>query len=459
MKKQTLNRFDFTMIMVTLVIGMGIFRTPTIVAAQSHNAFIFFGVWIFGGLVAICGALTYAEIGSRYPVTGGYYKIFSYAYHPSIAFAINCIILISNAASLAGVALIGAEYIIKVVMPNATNTGNIQIVIGIVAILIFYGINLAGLKMSARAQNFLAIVKIGLIILLITPIFFYTNNNAIPAHVSIITHPTMLEYIKAFGAGLVAVSFTYGGYQQSINFGEEVKNPSKNIPFGIIYGLLIIIILYLGINYAYYKIIGFETLKTSKNIAAILAGHVFGTKAGNVLSVLLFMGVLAYVNALLMSNPRVMEAMGEEGTLPKVFAERTKNNNVLFYSLSIFTAITILIIFWAKTFDSILSFTMFLDSIGMVFSAATIFKLRKNTAHLNHTGIFQMKWYPVLPIFFMLIYTFVAVIIFVKDPPIGFTGIKILFAFIALYFIAKPPPFVLKYLKLIKDFIRSLFSL
>ena len=435
MKIQTLSKFDFTMIMVTLVIGMGIFRTPINVAAKSPDAFMFFAVWVFGGIVAICGALTYAEIGSRYPVTGGYYKIFSYAYHPSIAFAINCIILISNAASLAGVALIGAEYIIKVVMPHNTNTQSIQLLIAIISILIFYAVNLAGLKMSAKTQNFLAVVKISLIVLLIAPIFFYSGNHTETADVATITNPTLREYIKAFGLGLVAVSFTYGGYQQSINFGQEVKNPQKNIPQGIVYGLLIIIILYLSINYAYYKIIGFTALKTSTNIAAILASHVFGNAAGNVLSVLLFMGVLAYVNALLMANPRVMQAMGEEGTLPKIFAQRTQKNNVLFYSLTIFTAISIATIFWAKQFDEILSFTMFLDSIGMVFSAATIFKLRKTTAHLNNKGIFMMKLYPILPLFFMLVYSFLAVVIYVDKPGTALLGLCILAAFIGIYFL------------------------
>src|SRR4051812_26929228 len=98
MKSRKLNLFDLTMIVVGLVIGMGIFRTAKDAALAALNPTIFFLAWIVGGLVAFCGALTYAEIGSRYPVTGGYYKVFSYAYHPSIAFAINCIILISNAA-------------------------------------------------------------------------------------------------------------------------------------------------------------------------------------------------------------------------------------------------------------------------------------------------------------------------------------------------------------------------
>src|SRR6185436_12642778 len=124
--------------------------TPANVAKAVDTPFIFFGVWILGGLIALCGALTYAEIGSRLPVTGGYYKIFSYAYHPSIAFAINCVILVSNAASGAAVALVGSEYITGVLFPNSTDpvlmhqaaiaeqARLIHIVIAIASIFIFY---------------------------------------------------------------------------------------------------------------------------------------------------------------------------------------------------------------------------------------------------------------------------------------------------------------------------------
>ena len=112
--KPQLNLFDLTMIVIGLVIGMGIFRTASDAAAAAITPTVFFVAWIIGGIVALCGALTYAEIGSRYPVTGGYYKIFATAYHPSLAFGINCIILISNAASMAAVALIGSDYIAQV---------------------------------------------------------------------------------------------------------------------------------------------------------------------------------------------------------------------------------------------------------------------------------------------------------------------------------------------------------
>ncbi|HEY4935378.1 MAG TPA: amino acid permease, partial [Puia sp.] len=242
-KNEKLGVFDCTMIVVSLVIGMGIFRTPVNVAQHVPDNFLFFFTWIAGGLIALCGALTYAEIGSRLPVTGGYYKIFSYGYHPSIAFAINCIILISNAASLAGVALIGAEYISGILFPDIVKADVLQvreIAIALFSIIIFYGVNLLGLKMSARTQNVLTVIKISLIVLLVTPLFFADSGKS-----SMLSHPVFpgwLAYLKGFGAGLIAVSFTYGGYQQTINFGSDVAQPGRNIPRAIFMGISIIIV-------------------------------------------------------------------------------------------------------------------------------------------------------------------------------------------------------------------------
>ncbi len=440
-----LKLFDFTMIVISLVIGMGIFRTPVNVAKEATSTFVFFAAWIAGGLVALCGALTYAEIGSRLPVTGGYYKVFSYAYHPSIAFAVNCLILVSNAASLAGVALIGGEYITGVFVPelnnpeylkiasNAQHIRTIQMIIAISAIAIFYGVNLLGLKMSARTQSVLMVIKIILILLLITPLFFGTDSSATATTIGTVS-PTMNEYIKAFGIGLVAVSFTYGGYQQTINFGAEVDRPNRNIPRGIFLGIFTIIVLYLTINYAYVKVIGFEALKNSKNIAAIMASKIFGENAERVLSSFLFLSVLAYVNVLLMSNPRVMYAMSEDKILPDIFQKRDRKTGALVISLSVFASLCALIVFWAEEFDTILSFSIFLDCFGMILSAASIFILRKKTAHLDGTGIYQMKLYPLLPLIFIAAYIFVAISLLISETKLSLIGLGVLTGFVLLYF-------------------------
>jgi APA family basic amino acid/polyamine antiporter len=175
--KKQLSLFDLSMIVVSLVIGMGIFRTPVNVAKQAQIPELFYLSWILGGLVAYGGALIYAEIGSRFPVTGGYYKIFSACYHPSIAFAVNGIVVMANASAMAGVTLIGSEYLSSVILPVDMQTDFYKIGIAGFAILFLFGLNLMGLRASSRAQNILTVVKIALILLLISALFFGANTN------------------------------------------------------------------------------------------------------------------------------------------------------------------------------------------------------------------------------------------------------------------------------------------
>jgi len=434
-EKPKLRLFDLTMIVVGLVIGMGIFRTSSDAARAAITPSLFFIGWVAGGAIALCGALTYAEIGSRFPITGGYYKVFAECYHPSIAFSINCIILISNAASMSGVALVGSEYIAQVIFkedPGATT----RALIAMIPIIVFYGVNLLGLRMSSMAQNFLMIVKIGMLVLLISSIFFISGdaNAATPVTNSF----SMMDNIQSFGLILIAVSFTYGGYQQTINFGDEVHNPRKTIPRGIFIGILIIITLYLAVSYAYYNAIGFESLKTSRGIASIVVEKMFGPTGRTAASILLFIAVLAYVNVLLLSNPRVMYAMSKDGILPKAFSRKNEQKDVLTVGLTAFAAIGIIVLFFMDEFNKILSFTIFLDSIGMATSAATIFILRKRTKHLDGTGIYKMKLYPLLPLIFIAAYIFVGISIAFDTPQLALIATGVFAGFLILYFMVAP---------------------
>ncbi len=429
--KNKLGLFDLTMIVVGLVIGMGIFRTSADAAKAAITPLLFFGAWFAGGMIALCGALTYAEIGSRLPVTGGYYKVFAECYHPSIAFSINCIILISNAASMSGVALVGSEYISQVIFdtdPGPTT----RALIAMVPIIVFYGVNLLGLRMSSTAQNILMIIKIGMLVLLISSIFFVDNANAAAVATGEFSG---MDYIRSFGVALIAVSFTYGGYQQTINFGEDIKEPRRTIPRGIFIGILLIISLYLAVSYAYYNAIGFEQLKTSSGIASVVVEKMFGPTGRMAASILLFIAVLAYVNVLLLSNPRVMYAMSKDGILPAAFKKKDEKKDVLTVGLTAFAAIGIIVLFFAKSFNEILGFTIFLDSIGMASSAATLFILRKRTKHLDDKGIYKMKLYPLLPLIFIAAYIFVGISIAVDTPALAAIGTGVFASFLLLYFV------------------------
>ncbi len=431
-QKGQLKLFDLTMIVVSFVIGMGIFKTPSVVAEAALTPTLFFVAWILGGGIALCGALTYAEIGSRYPVTGGYYKIFSKCYHPSIAFSINSIIIVSNAASVAAVALLGAEYIGNVALDGVKDPTTAKMWIAGICIFLFYGLNLFGLKMSAIAQNILMLFKIGLLMIMIAALFVAPDANS-----ALVVNSSSYNWSdmgRALGISLIAVTFTYGGIQQTMNMGGDVKNARKIMPRSIIMGVLIILTMYMAANYAYYRVIGFEQLATTESIAAVMTSHLFGSAGFKIVSWLFFFSVLGYVNVMLIANPRVLYAMSDEGTLPKVLAKTNPKTGVMTVGLTAFTILSIVTLFYAKEFDVILNYIMFLDSIGMATSAGTIFILRRKKVG-EAEATFRVPLYPLLPILYILAYIVVAASVYNKDANAGNMGMLIFVAFLAIYFI------------------------
>lgn len=432
--KQQIGLFSFTMIVVSLVIGMGIFGSVSASAKFAIAPSVYFSAWIIGGIITLCGALTLAEIGSRMPNTGGIYKVFSYAYHPSIAFAFNCIISVSNASAVSGIAIIGCNYLAKL-FPQY-QFSNLQIALASCSIvLVFYLINLRGIKTSSLIQNILMIIKIGMILLLISCLFFTNdyalqNNNA-----SSDLAVNDISWLKSLGICLIAVSFSYSGYQQTINFGSEIKNPVKNIPRAIFFGMAIIIGLYLLVTLSYYYVLGFNTIKNEKEIAFTLINKVYGIAGAKLFTILIFIGALAYVNVMLLSNPTVFYAMGKEEVLPAGFAKKNSKTNVPNLALSVFTTIVITIIFFAKTFDKVLNFSIFLDCFGMIANIAAIFIIRNKTKHLDGSGIYKMKWvYPTAPLVFIGAYSFVGISIIIADWQTALVGLGVLCFFLLIYF-------------------------
>jgi APA family basic amino acid/polyamine antiporter len=243
--------------------------------------------------------------------------------------------------------------------------------------------------------------------------------------------------LKALGIGLIAVSFTYGGYQQTINFGGDVKDPGRVMPKGITYGIFIILLLYLSINFVYVKVIGFENLKHADSIAAILIKHLFGPVGESILRVLMFLSVLAYVNVLLMSNPRVMFAMSEEGILPAAFSKKTRKHDVIVWSLTTFGLVIIITTLFTSAVEKIINYTIFLDSIGMSTSAACLFILRRRKIGEEKSDIYRMRLFPLIPLIFIFAYIGVATSIVVDDPVTAGYGALILVSFFALYFLIR----------------------
>lgn len=433
--KPKLGLFDLTMIVVSLVIGMGIFRTPVEVANKAIIPEIFFVAWIGGAVISLFGALTFAEIGSRYPVAGGFYRIFSHCYHPAFAFMVNWMTVISNAASTASVAIIGAEYIQPILLPQMSPDTAIRI-ITLSAMVILYGINMAGIKMSARMLNVLMIIKISLILLLIAAIFVAPEPAAVVS-----TSPTSLsstDWFKAFWLCFVPVFFTYGGYQQTMNFGSDVPNATRTMPRAILYGIAIILSLYLLVNFSYFRVLGFEGLKNSTTLAADVARVLLGDSAFKIVAVIMFLSVMAYVNASIMSNPRVYYAMAEDKVLPPIFKKVNSRTQVQEFAVTVFVAFIVLTLFFSSSFTQVLSYVMFFDSISLITASAAIFVLRyRAKKEGNPEGIYTMRGYPWMPALFIIIYTMVNISVLISSPQASLIGFVLFISGFPLYLVLR----------------------
>ena len=430
-QKQGINFFSLTMIVVSLVIGMGIFKTPATIAAKSGTPLIFFSAWFIGGVIALFGALTYAEIGQRLPVMGGYYKVFAHCYHPGVGFTINILILISNAASLAVVALIGADYVSDLLFGQPSGTF-FNIMVASISVGLFYIVNLLGLKTSSRTQNILTVVKISLIVLLISSLF---KGVTIPVHG--INEGKIYTYDGSNGAllllvSLVSVFFTYGGYQQTINFGSEVKSAST-MQRGIVVGILVVLFLYLAINYTYVQVIGFDQMKNANAIGSLLFEAWFGKLGAKVFDFAMVLSVLAYVNVILMSNPRVMFAMSEDKVLPALFQKKHPVTEALIPGLTVFAITTILVTFFGKGVDDVLSFSIFLDCMGMSTSAATLLLLRRKKQGQDRVSGALQNWTPFFCVIFVSSYALVACAVVIDKPYSALTAIILLCLVLVLY--------------------------
>lgn len=418
------------MIVVSLVIGVGIFRTPALVAEKSGNELIFFAVWIFGGIISICGALTFAEIGARLPAAGGYYKIFSYAYHPAFAFMLNWSQVIINAGSSAGVAIIGAEYITPVLFPEAADPGLIIKIIAVSIITLLFAINYAGIKMGARTQNVLSVLKIVMILVFCFAIFGkHAEETTISKSIG------EINYIQAFGISLISIFFTYGGYQQTVNFGADVENAKRNIPRAIFTGIGIVIFLYLLLNFAYVKVLGFEQMQNSPLIAKDLAQAFLGPVGGTIISVVLFTSVLGFLNTSVMSNPRVYYAMAEDKILPPIFKNVNTKTQVQEFGLTFFISVMIASVFLLGSFENIVNYVLFIDSISLASAAAAIFILRRKSE--KDYSDFKMKLYPIVPLLFIVTLLFVTYNTILDDSTTALYGFLIFIGGLPLYYLMR----------------------
>jgi APA family basic amino acid/polyamine antiporter len=415
-----LSTFDTAMVVVSLVVGIGIFRTPAIVAREAGTSGLFFAAWGFGGLISLIGALTFAEIGSRHPRAGGYYRVVADCYHPMLAFMLNWAQTIMQGAGAAGVAFIGAEYLIGLVLPPGQRGPASVLAFACALMLVLLLVNGLGIRIGARTQNVLSMLKIAMILGLAAAALALAPraDRTVPGARA---HPGAPA---ALAAALIPVFYAYGGYQMTMNLGADVKDARRRFPLAVTAGMLAVVALYLVLNYAYERTLGIEGVAGSRLVAAALARASLGPAGEGAVSVAIFLSAAGFVNATVLQMPRSFYAMAQDGVLPRVFLGVHPRTQVQPAGLALFGLTMLAPAFLLGSFEKLLSYVIFTDALTLVTVASTLFVLRKRRA--GGEGVFRTPGYPVVPVIYLLCLLGVAAHIAVTETRLALAGTAIL---------------------------------
>jgi APA family basic amino acid/polyamine antiporter len=412
-----LSAFDIAMVVFSLVVGIGIFRTPAIVAGAAASTSLFFAAWIVAGLVSLIGAFTFAEIGSRYPRAGGYYRVVADCYHPTLAFMLNWSQTLLQGAGAAGVAFIGADYLMPVLLPPPWRTPHASLILACATMLILLLLNYRGVKPGAHIQNLLSILKIAMIIGLALLALSLAPRATAAEPVSTVSPALRLA------SALIPCFYAYGGYQLTMNLGADLKEARRRFPLAIAAGMFTVVGLYLLLNLAYQRVLGISGIAGSKLVAAALSRATFGPAGEMLISIAVFLSAVGFVNATIMQMPRSFYAMAQDGVLPRAFLRVNPDTQVQEAGLVFFGATMLLPAFLLGSFEKLLNYVIFTDMLTLAVVASTLFVLRRRR---TGEGGFSMPGYPVLPAFYIACLIGVAARVFSLEPGLALAGIVIL---------------------------------
>jgi len=437
--ERKLGLFPATNIVVANMIGAGIFTTSGLLMSGLNNPVLMLVLWAAGGIIALCGALSYGELGAAMPGAGGEYLFLSKLYHPVFGFLSGWVsFIVGFSAPIAASALGFSEYFSRAVPGLAMWLQNNGIMepkltsklLAISVILIFTTIHYRGIKYGARIQNALTILKILLIVILLTA-GFASGRGDISNFTREAGVTSGLAGWKTIGLSLMWIMFAYSGWNASTYLGAEIKNPSRNLPGSLIYGTLIVMVLYLGLNVLYVYGINPEDMKGVISVGGLAMGNLFGKSAEMLFSILISFALFSSLSAFIIIGPRVYYSMAKDGLFFKSAARIHKKFQVPSNSI-LFQCLIAVILVLSGTFEQVLTYMGFALGIFPLLAVFGVWRLRK-----NNPSALRIKGFPVTQIVYMAAGVLILFLSFLERPIESSIALMTVFVGIPFYFIFK----------------------
>ncbi|MBM4161896.1 MAG: amino acid permease [Ignavibacteria bacterium] len=417
--RRDLSLFDLTMIAVGSTIGSGIFLTPALIASALPSPMWILGVWVVGGMMAMSGALTYAELGGMMPKAGGVYVFLSEAYGGLIGFLYGwAYFLVANTGAIAALAVAFSTYFGYLVPAAAEHTS----IVAIGGILFVTMINVLGVKAAGVFSDLFTILKLAGIVVLIVVGLGWGSSSTTDFGAPLGFLPNGLS--SALTLAFVSVLWSYGGWQHSTFTAAEAKDPRRSVPLSLIFGALVVTLVYIATNLAYLFLLSPHQMALSPRIASDAMSVVLGTFGGSLIALTIFISTFGTTGIYTLTAPRIYYAMAKDGVFFKKVSEVHPKFRTPMFSILMQSAWAIVLILFWGTFESLISYVVFTDWIFFALAAASVFIFRKRWPHAERP--YKTLGYPFTPLFFITISVLFVTYTFFEKPAEAVAGLVFL---------------------------------
>jgi len=397
--RRELGLWSAIAVLVGSTIGSGIFRSPAGIAAKLPGPLPLLSVWVMGGLFALCGALTLAEIASAYPRTGGLYVYIKESWGPLPAFLFGWSeLVIIRAASLGAVATTFAEYALRVTGrdPAVGHNGDYAHYLAAAAIALTAWFNYRGVRWGSLVQNATTLAKYGGLVFIIL-VAFAIGLPRTGGHYTPLA-PAGSFSMAPFGLALVSVLWAFDGWADLSFVGGEVKDPQRTLPRALITGTLAVIAVYLLANLAYLAVLPVETIRGSRLVAADVAQQLVGAPGVILVACTVMLSTFGTLNGSLLTAPRIFFAMADDGLFFKPVAAVHPKYNTPYVAIGLAAVLGIAFVL-LRTFEQLAD--AFVTAIVPFYAlgVASIFVFRRRA---GYAPPFRVPGYPVVPGLFVL---------------------------------------------------------
>ena len=421
-----------TYAVIASMVGTGILVSPGYMMASLNNYPVIFGLWILGGLLALCGALCVAELAAALPQAGGEYVYLREAYGSMPAFLSGWTsFFLGFSAPLAVASYIAAIYLLRPFRLVGQETDRLVQVTAAAIIVAVTVPNLLGHRQSAWTQNLTTIFKLGLFVALAVVAFLFGEGRW--------AHMTEGETIGKVGLGTAAtqlfyVMFAYTGWNAASYLAGEVKNPAKVLPRSLLLGTGLVIVLYLVLNlvFAYAVPLADVGFANAEQVPQLAVENMFGVRVSNVFSVAVGLTFLATVSAFIITGPRIYYAMARDGLFPSVAGRISAKGQVPVYAMLAQSMCAIFILF-VTDFQNLYKFAAVGLSLFALLFISAVYMLRWRRPGMERP--FRVPGYPVVPAIFMAVTIFVAVFAFMQWRKPSLYSLGSILAGIPVYYI------------------------